>query len=186
MDNTVRILVFLAATATLAYISRASLRNPRSHGFYRFFAWEFILALLILNIVFWFVEPFTWHQLISWFLLILSIILLVFGFRSLVKQGRPVQQREGDPQLLSFEKTSTLVTTGIFHYIRHPLYSSLLFLTWGIYIKSPGWLGILLTVMATVFLWITAKVDEAECIRYFGEVYRTYIHRTRMFIPFVI
>ena len=186
MDNIVRILVFLVVTVILAYISRASLSNPRSHGFYRFFAWEFILALLILNIVFWFVEPFSWHQLISWFLLILCIIPLAFGIRSLEEQGKPVQHREGEPQLLAFEKTSVLVTTGIFRYIRHPLYSSLLFLTWGIFFKAPGWLGILLAVMATVFLWITAKIDEAECIRYFGDAYKTYMHRTRMFVPFVI
>lgn len=31
--------------------------------------------------------------------------------------------------LFAFEKTSTLVYSGIFKYIRHPLYSPLIFLT---------------------------------------------------------
>ena len=38
-------IVFSFLTLLLIYISRASLHSPRSHGFYRFFAWEFILAL---------------------------------------------------------------------------------------------------------------------------------------------
>ena len=42
--------IFLLATLGIGYISRASLLAPRSHGFYRFFAWEAILALTLLNL----------------------------------------------------------------------------------------------------------------------------------------
>ena len=54
---------FVLATAALAYVSRASLAAPRSHGFYRFFAWEAILALVLLNLDGWLRDPFSWHQL---------------------------------------------------------------------------------------------------------------------------
>ena len=90
-----------------------------------------------------------------------------------------------EPQLLAFEKTSTLVTTGIYHYIRHPLYSSLLLLTLGIFFKAPSWLGTLLALAATLFLVATAKADEAECIRFFGPSYQDYMKQSRMFVPFV-
>jgi protein-S-isoprenylcysteine O-methyltransferase Ste14 len=133
----------------------------------------------------WFRNPLSWHQLVAWFLLIFCIVPLVFGIRSLATRGKPVQQREGEPQLLACEKTSTLVTTGIYHYIRHPLYSSLLFLTWGIFFKAPAWPGGLLAIAATLFLIATARADEAECIRYFGATYQAYMKRTKMFVPFV-
>ena len=175
-----KIVVFVIISSVLAYISRASLRAPRSHGFYRFFAWEFILALFLLNIDVWFQNPLSWHQLISWFLLILSIVPLVFGVRALRSGGKPTRQREGEPQLLAFEKTSTLVTTGIYRYIRHPLYSSLLLLAWGIFFKAPSGLGLVLALGATVFLVLTAKADEAECIRFFGPDYESYMKQTRM------
>jgi len=97
-----------------------------------------------------------------------------------------VQQREGESQLLAFEKTSVLVTTGIYHYVRHPLYSSLLFLTLGIAFKSLDWISGLLSMLVIVFLFATAKADEAECIRFFGSDYQTYMTRTRMFIPFIL
>jgi protein-S-isoprenylcysteine O-methyltransferase Ste14 len=181
-----KLIAFVVVSIGLVYISRASLREPRSHGFYRFFAWEFIVALFLLNMNAWFRNPLSWHQLIAWFLLIACIVPLVFGIRSLATQGKPVQQREEEPQLLAFEKTSTLVTTGIYRYIRHPLYSSLLFLTWGIFFKAPSWPGGLLAIVATLFLIATARADEAECIRYFGAKYQPYMKRTKMFVPFML
>lgn len=96
-----------------------------------------------------------------------------------------MQRRDGDVPLLAFEKTSTLVTTGIYHYIRHPLYSSLLILAWGVFFKDPSWLGGLLALAATLALIATAKADEAECIRFFGPAYQDYMQRTRMFVPFL-
>ncbi|MFH7319628.1 hypothetical protein ACHHRT_03330 [Desulfurivibrio sp. D14AmB] len=42
------LIIFLLASAFFAWVSRRALLNPRAHGFYRFWAWEFILALLLL------------------------------------------------------------------------------------------------------------------------------------------
>ena len=178
-------LLFTLGTLILAFISRASLNQPRSHGFYRFFAWEAILALFLLNMDFWFRDPFAWYQLIAWTLLIASLVPLAFGVHSLRSGGKPADRREGDPSLLAFEKTTQLVTTGIYRYIRHPLYSSLLLLAWGIFFKLPSLIGGILVVIATVFLFLTAKADEAECTKFFGHEYREYIKKTKMFIPFL-
>jgi protein-S-isoprenylcysteine O-methyltransferase Ste14 len=181
-----QLIVFVLLSIGIIHISRASLRAPGSHGFYRFWAWEIILALILLNIKVWFAAPFSWHQIISWFLLIVSLIPLAFGIYSLTAKGKPVAHREADPSLLAFEKTSTLVTTGIYRYIRHPLYSSLLFLTWGAFFKSPGWdIGATLALAATVLLIATAKADESECIRFFGTAYQDYMKQTKMFVPFI-
>ena len=96
-----------------------------------------------------------------------------------------MERRRGDASLLAFEKTSTLVTTGIYHYIRHPLYSSLLILAWGVFFKDPSWPGTLLALAATVTLIATAMADEAECTRFFGPAYTDYMKKTRMFVPFL-
>jgi protein-S-isoprenylcysteine O-methyltransferase Ste14 len=180
-----KILVFVGLSIGIIYLSRASMRAPRSHGFYRFFAWEFTLALLVLNIDYWIINPFIWYQIISWFLLIFSLIPLVFGVSALLSKGKPAKHRKDDAQLLAFEKTTTLVTTGIYHWIRHPLYSSLLFLTWGTYFKVLSLTGFLLAVAASLFLVATAKADEEECIRFFGSAYQEYMHQTKRFVPFL-
>jgi protein-S-isoprenylcysteine O-methyltransferase Ste14 len=168
----------------LAYLSRASLAVPGSHGFFRFFAWLAILGLALLNVDVWFRAPASWHQLVSWPLLVFSAVLAIVGVRLLRQRGAPDARRDDVP-LVAFEKTTTLVTTGAYRYIRHPLYSSLLFLAWGIFFKAPSWLGGLLALAATLFLVATARVEEAENLRYFGEQYKEYMQRTKMFVPFL-
>jgi len=180
-----KLAAFFIISIGLIYISRASLRGPRTHGFYRLIAWEFMTALLLLNIDCWFIDPFSWNQLISWFLLTVSIIPFAYGVQSLTSRGKAVQYRENDDQLLNFEKTTNLVTTGVYHYIRHPLYSSLLILAWGIFFKAVTWPSVLLVVAATGSLLATAKADEAECIRFFGTPYQEYIRQTKKFVPFL-
>jgi len=178
-------IIFIAGSLIIIAISWKSLRQPGSHGFYRFFAWEAILALFAINMNVWFYKPFAWNQIVSWILLFISFIPLVFGVQSLRTRGKPAEQREGEPSLLGFEKTTALVTSGIYHYIRHPLYSSLFLLAWGIFFKSPSLPGVVLAIVATVFLIATAKADETECTRFFGPQYQEYMKTTRMFVPYI-
>jgi protein-S-isoprenylcysteine O-methyltransferase Ste14 len=177
--------ILVGGTAALVYFSRNSLRNPASHGFYRFFSWETILILFLLNVSYWFVNPFSWYQCIAWILLFLCIIPLIWGIIMLHSLGKPAEVRKGDPSLLAFEKTTHLVTSGIFHYIRHPLYSSLLLLAWGIFFKLPSLAGGALVVGATGFLFLTAQADERECIDFFGEEYKEYMKKSKRFIPYL-
>jgi len=178
-------IAFSICSLLLIAVSWKSLLHTRSHGFYRFFAWECILGLFLLNVNLWFRDPFAWHQIIAWVLLFGSLAPLAFGVHALRTRGKAVRQREGDSTLLAFEKTSVLVTSGIYKYIRHPLYCSLLLLAWGIFFKAFSWLGIFLIIAATLFLIATAKADETECIQFFGIQYQDYMKKTKMFIPFL-
>ncbi len=177
-------ITFGVITLLLVYVSRGSLRSFRFHGFYRFFAWEMITALVILNLEAWLVAPLAWHQLISWVLLVLSLFLVIEGVRLLRLIGKPDAER-ADEGLVGLEKTTQLVTVGLYQYIRHPMYSSLLCLAWGAFFKSPSWIGTVLALGASLFLTLTAKVEEAENKQYFGVDYQAYLKRTKMFIPYV-
>ncbi len=176
--------IFVIVTAAMCFWSRASLFRPRSHGFYRLFAWIAILLLVLANIEHWFANPFRIAQLISWFLLIVSGVLVLCGVRQLKVVGKVDPSRK-DKSLFSIEKTTELVTSGVYGYIRHPLYSSLLFLTWGVFLKHPTWISLIFASISTGLLIITAKIEEVENIRYFGDDYRKYKQHNRMFIPFV-
>lgn len=99
-------IIFAAASAALVYVSRASLFRPQSHGFYRFYAWEAILALVLLNAPHWFQNPSSFPQRISWLFLLVATFLVVHGVYLLRVIGRPSQDRT-DAELLEFEKTSS-------------------------------------------------------------------------------
>jgi protein-S-isoprenylcysteine O-methyltransferase Ste14 len=175
-------ILFAAGSALMAWISRKPLRHPRSHGFYRFFAWEGILVLVLINRNAWGMDPYSPHQLLSWPLLAGSIALVMLGFGALVRHGR-VNGGRGGGALYDWEKTTVLVTTGIFARIRHPMYASLLVLNWGAFFQAPSWLGTAIALPVTLLLLRTALADEDECLAYFGTAYAEYMRRTRRFIP---
>jgi protein-S-isoprenylcysteine O-methyltransferase Ste14 len=172
----IKLVIFAVVSAGIVWLSWTSFRHPRSHGFYRFFAFESILILILLNLDNWLVDPFSVHQIVSWLLLIGSIVLVAHGFYLLHVIGRPKS---------GIESTTTLVNKGAYKYIRHPLYSSLLFLVWGVFFKDVSLLGIILASAATAFLVVTAKMEESENIQKFGAEYAAYMKSTRMFIPFL-
>jgi len=173
----VRLIVFIIVSAGLIIWSWKLLWNRQVHGFYRFFAFESILALVLVNIINWFNNPFSVVHIISWILLISSIVMSIQGFYLLHKIGRPKQ---------GIEQTTVLVKSGIYKYIRHPLYGSLILLTWGTFLKDISLLSAGLSITATVLLTATAIVEEQENLRRFGDEYANYMHSSKRFIPFII
>lgn len=174
-----------AGSAAIIALSWRSLRRPGSHGFYRFFAVELLLALVVANAGVWFVAPFGARQLVSWCLLAGSIPLAIHGFHLLHSAGRPAAPAAGATEL-GWENTTALVRTGAYRYIRHPLYASLLLVAWGAALKRVSPPSLALAAAASAFLFATARADERECLQRFGAEYRDYIARTRMFVPFLL
>jgi len=173
---TIKLVIFAIVSGGIIFVSWTSFRNPRSHGFYRFFAFESTLVLILLNLDNWFRDPFSIHQIVSWLLLFVSIVLVAHGIYLLRVVGRPKS---------GIESTTALVIVGAYKYIRHPLYSSLLFLAWGVFCKAPSIPGGILAAVATAFLVTTARIEESENAQKFGVEYAAYMKTTRMFIPFV-
>jgi len=154
-----------------------SIKYKRYHGIARFFAFESVFILTLLNYKLWFHNPFSVLQLISWVLLILSAWVVITGFLLLKKKGKPDS---------NFENTSVLVKTGIYRYIRHPLYFSIFLLGTGIVLKDPGLIQIILGIINLIAVYFTARIEEQEMIARFGDEYRQYIKETRMFIPIIV
>jgi protein-S-isoprenylcysteine O-methyltransferase Ste14 len=180
----VRIILFLFISLILLWVSRRSLRNVCSHGFYRFFAFEGVVALVLLNHPYWFEQPFALRQLVSWCLLACSVAFVLHGVQLLRIVGGQ-EQRQDMPENLAFENTVNLVEVGLYRFIRHPMYASLLFLAWGALLKHPAWQSLVLALWVSAFLIATAKIEERENLRFFGHDYRAYCERSKMFIPFL-
>lgn len=185
MDVPFRLLIFIFSTLVILGFSRRALGSLKAHGFYRFFVFEGIVFLVIWNHPFWFDAPFSLVHCLSWLLLLLSIVFVVCGFLLLKRCGGS-QPRQDFPENHSFENTVHLVETGLYRYVRHPMYSSLLFLAWGACLKQISWLTLAVSLAVTVLLIITARVEEKENCTFFGECYSDYIKRSKMFIPYFL
>ena len=66
--------VIAVRSIPILWISRRSLLSPSSYGFYRFFAVESLLALIVLNAPKWFAHLFAAQQLVSGLLLLASVV----------------------------------------------------------------------------------------------------------------
>jgi protein-S-isoprenylcysteine O-methyltransferase Ste14 len=180
----VRIVVFLILSIPVVIVSWRSLSRLTNHGFYRFLAWECILWLAVSNITYWFDDPFSIRQIVSWIFLFYCIYPATAGVILMKKRGKPDPAR--DSSLHTFEKTTEIVDMGIFKYVRHPLYSSLLFLTWGIFLKHTTLFMLVFALLSTAFLFATALIEEKENVAFFGEKYKAYMKRTKMFVPYIL
>jgi protein-S-isoprenylcysteine O-methyltransferase Ste14 len=102
----------------------------------------------------------------------------ILGFHLLIRTGKP----EG-----RFENTTSLIVSGIYRYIRHPLYCSLLLGGTGAWLKDPfNLFGIGLVLINTMAIYFTSREEEKEMIKKFGNEYKVYMNSTKMFIPFLI
>jgi protein-S-isoprenylcysteine O-methyltransferase Ste14 len=99
-----------------------------------------------------------------------------------VGSPRPAGEQSSD---YAWEHTGSLITTGIFRYIRHPMYASLLLLAWGAFLKSVSVTTSILVVVATLAVMATVRLEEVENLVRFGQAYRDYMERTRRFVPFL-
>ncbi|MFC2133015.1 methyltransferase family protein [Bacteroidota bacterium] len=180
----IKLMIFVICSLIILIISWKPLKDLSSHGFYRFFAFELIIVLFLINIDYWLYNPLSAFQIIAWFLLFMSIYPGIAGFYLLRKIGKPDEEIKSETNY-KFEKTTKLVAEGIYKHIRHPMYASLLYLGWGIYFKQPGLIQILLAVVISIFLFLTAKVEEKENVEKFGDEYNEYIKRSKMFVHYI-
>ncbi len=86
-------------------------------------------------------------------------------------------------QLFEEEKSSTLVTRGLYRFVRHPLYTAGLLILW----LSPQVTVNSFTMYlgATIYILIGAYFEERKLLREFGEAYAEYKSKTPMLIPWV-
>jgi len=154
-----------------------SIKHKRYHGIARFFAFESIYILFLLNYRVWFHDPFSLTQIASWILLVFSIYPVTAGYILLKRIGKPDS---------NFENTSVLVKSGIYGFIRHPLYLSVFMLGTGIMLKDTSSYQLILGTVNMVAIILTALIEEKEMIARFGDSYRDYMKETKMFIPNII
>ena len=177
MISNTQLITFILGTIMIILFSWfVSIRERRYHGIPRFFAFEGLLVLGLLNSSVWFKDPLSIPQIVAWLLFIFSIYYAFTAFSLFLRHGKPGR---------NFENTTQLVTTGLYHYVRHPMYGSLLFLGWGMFLKSMTWQTIVLIVIIAGALYITCKVEEKEMLKKFGDEYETYLTKTKMFIPYI-
>lgn len=77
----------------------------------------------------------------------------------------------------------TLVTTGPYRWIRHPMYSSGVILFAAYFLLTANWFIGLASGVSFALLAFRTREEEANLIKRFGDDYREYMDRAGRFVP---
>lgn len=80
------------------------------------------------------------------------------------------------------KQRGVLVTTGLYGYVRHPIYSGLLLLSIGVVLDAGWWPQAVVALMLFLLLRIKAQFEESLLRRAYP-TYATYAAKTPMFFP---
>ena len=116
-----------------------------------------------------------WGMYINYVCAIVALALILNGWYNIYKKYWSKEEGKG-----------RLVKTGVYKYIRHPQYTGLLLLSFGMLIE---WVTLPLLILYPIILVMyvrLAKREEKDMLNQFGDEYRRYMKQTKRFIPFLV
>ncbi len=86
-------------------------------------------------------------------------------------------------RVLGGRDKSTLLTKGIYSYIRHPICLSCILLAFSAATGFRSAVGLMIAVLALVIIYVRVSFEERELERRFGRAYCEYKSKVGMFVP---
>jgi protein-S-isoprenylcysteine O-methyltransferase Ste14 len=105
---------------------------------------------------------------------VLSLLYLIWVHQTL---------REFWSTVLQLRESHTLITTGPYRWIRHPMYSALIACFLSLALVSAVWPLLLLTLLTVPFFYSVTVKEEEMMAAQFGDEYRKYTEKTGRFLP---
>ena len=120
-----------------------------------FFYWEFIPQKQI-------IEGSTLSYLVGFLIIIISFIILLVAIKDLGRNLSPF------PRPI---KNSNLVTTGIYRFTRHPMYYSLIFISFGVFITKLSIYYLFLSISLGLIIKFKIALEE----QYLNNKFKNYL-----------
>ncbi|HMH14485.1 MAG TPA: isoprenylcysteine carboxylmethyltransferase family protein [Edaphobacter sp.] len=137
---------------------------------------ELVGYILILQSQFWTVSPKLWRVLASVLCFVLASALSWTATRALGQKHLRFDAAIGTEH--------ELVRSGPYRLVRHPIYTSMLCLLWGIgFMASTPVLFVVATVVFLVGTEIRVKIEDGLLTARFGEQFEQYRRSTRAYLP---
>jgi len=87
---------------------------------------------------------------------------------------------------VTFKQGHELITTGPYHFVRHPIYTGLLIMCLGTAIEIGQLRGFLGLACVAAGFWIKLKQEERLLLRHFPGQYPAYCKRVKALVPFLL
>jgi len=81
------------------------------------------------------------------------------------------------------EVKTELITSGVYAYIRNPIFLGMLITLFGLFLLSPTWIMFGLLLMSYVLINIQVRMEEEHLLKIHGDKYSSYKNKTGRFMP---
>jgi methanethiol S-methyltransferase len=159
--------------------------GPRLYRFYRlaYNIFSGISFLPVLAVMFLVPDRTLYLVPLPWSIFMIGGELLAAAALIIAFRQTDVWDFIGLRQLGESDKSSIMTTSGLYHWIRHPLYSAGLAFIWLMPLMTVNILTI--NIALTAYVFIGATFEERKLRSIFGQEYIDYKAVTPMFIPFL-
>ena len=120
-----------------------------------FFQWEFIPQKQIIQVSFF-------SSLVGYLIILIAFIILLLAIKDLDRNLSPF------PRPIN---NSKLVTTGIYRFMRHPMYYSLIFISFGIFITKLSIYYLFLSISLVFIIKFKIALEE----KYLNNKFKNYL-----------
>jgi len=132
-----------------------------------------LLGLSVLSFV-------TYSSLAAW----IGFLCVVCGVIICIVARRTLAANWANGYEYQIKKGHELITSGIYGYIRHPIYTGIAFIFIGAELVAQSYLWISYLSLFVAF-FVQGRREEKLLFAYFGKQYKDYMKKTKMLIPFV-
>jgi protein-S-isoprenylcysteine O-methyltransferase Ste14 len=117
-------------------------------------------------------------QLLGLFVCIVAVMFSILGRKELGTNWIDAAEYQ-------IKKNHSLVTSGIYDQVRHPIYTGYVLFILGIELVVASWLVIPFAIFIPFLCYMQAKKEEAILVNKFAKEYIRYMKKTKMFLPYI-
>jgi protein-S-isoprenylcysteine O-methyltransferase Ste14 len=159
-------------------------RNPSNQIAYRFIRRWFtpiIEAVLVLQLFGLQIFPLPSY---TFLLQIIGFAIVVVGVSVSISARKTLGANWTHAYDYQVKREHALITNGIYSYIRHPIYTGLYIALIGGELVAQSYVVLLFIFLFVGGYW-QARQEEKALLSHFGNAYKAYMKRTKMFIPYL-
>jgi protein-S-isoprenylcysteine O-methyltransferase Ste14 len=111
---------------------------------------------------------FQWLVYAGWAILAVGLVFIFLPMIVLRRKGSPEKDED-------FTHTTTLVDSGIYAIVRHPLYLGWLLMYIAVMLFSQHWLIVIMGILGVVCMYLISRQEDQCLVEKFGDVYKGYM-----------
>lgn len=188
---------FYALHSLLAHEATKKYFKKLTGSHFRFYRVAFnIISTVYFLVLLWFqfsipVEKFmsdnVWLKVAGGVIFIVGAMVLLAAFANFNKaEFLGIEQLStNNTENENIQGQHQLVKTGMYGYVRHPLYFGVIIMLIGALVYLPNYSTLILVVTTFIYLPLGVRLEENKLIAEFGEQYLQYRKEVKMLVPFV-